>query len=90
MFAYNPKCEKTERGNATRREKIKYMMRNMNMDESVVLFVDEDIKNILELNELLSGGTHGPAGKFTFDKLIQVKKRVEQGINFLCEISQSA
>lgn len=90
VFAYNPQCQKTERGNATRREKIKYMMRNTNMDESVVSFVEADIKNILELNQLLSGGTHGPAGKFTFNKLVQVKKRVEQGINFLCEISRLA
>ena len=90
VFAYNPHCQKTERGNATRREKIKYMMRNANMDESVVSFVEEDIKNILELNQLLSGGTHGPAGKYAFEKLLQVKKRVEQGINFLCEISRTA
>ncbi len=90
VFAYNPQCQKTERGNATRREKIRYMMRNTNMDESVVSFVEADIKNVLELNQLLSGGTHGPAGKFTFNKLVQVKKRVEQGINFLCEISRLA
>jgi hypothetical protein len=90
VFAYNPQCQKTERGNATRREKIKYMMRNTDMDESVVSFVEADIKNILELNQLPSGGTHGPAGKFTFNKLVQVKKRVEQGINFLCEISRLA
>lgn len=90
VFAFNPKCERTDNGNATRREKIKYIMRNTDMDDSVVSFVEEDIKNILELNHLLSGGTHGPAGKFTFEKLLQVKKRVEQGINFLCEISQSA
>ena len=88
VFAYNPHCQKTGRGDATRREKIKYMMRNTNIDESVVSFVEADIKNILELNQLLSGGTHGPAGKFTFTKLVQVKKRVEQGINFLCEISR--
>jgi hypothetical protein len=54
---------------------------------SVVSFVDEDIKNILELNHLLSGGTHGPAGKYSFDQLLQVKTRVEQGIVFLCEIA---
>ena len=90
VFAYNPQCVKTDRGNATRKEKIKYMMRNTNFDDSVVSFVEADIKNILELNHLLSGGTHGPAGKFTFEKLIQVKKRVEQGIIFLCEISQTA
>ena len=90
VFAYNPQCQKTERGNATRREKIKYMMRNTKMDESVVSFVEADIKNVLELNQMLSGGTHGPAGKFSFNKLIQVKKRVEQGINFLFEISRLA
>ena len=87
VFAYNPNCKKTDHGNATRREKINYMMRNINMDDSVVSFVDEDIKNILELNQLLSGGTHGPAGKFSFDQLLQVKTRVEQGIVFLCEIA---
>ncbi|MBQ9697952.1 MAG: hypothetical protein IJV46_05370 [Acidaminococcaceae bacterium] len=87
VFAYNPQCSKTDRGNATRREKIKYLMRNLNANDSIISYVEEDIKNILELNQLLSGGTHGPAGKFTYEKLLQVKKRVEQGINFLCEIS---
>ena len=90
VFKYNPQCAKTDRGNATRREKIKYMMRNTNMDDSVISFVESDINNILELNYLLSGGTHGPAGKYSFEKLLQVKKRVEQGILFLCEVSQSA
>lgn len=90
VFDYNPHCERTKDGNATRREKIKYMMRNIHMDESVVSFVDADIKNILDLNHVLSGGTHGPAGKYTSETLHQVKKRVEQGINFLCEISRSA
>lgn len=90
VFAYNPQCSKTEKGNATRREKIKYMMRHIDMDDSVIDFVEGDIKNILELNQLLSGGTHGPAGKFSFEKLLQVKKRVEQGIVFLCEIAKYA
>ncbi len=90
VFEYNPNCAKTDRGNATRKEKIKYIMRNLNMDDSVASFADADIKNILELNQLLSGGTHGPAGKFTYEQLLQVKKRVEQGINFLCEIAKAA
>lgn len=88
VFEYNPNCEKTDRGNATRREKIKYMMQNSNMDDSVTSFAEADIKNILELNKLLSGGTHGPSGKFTFEQLLRVKKRVEQGIIFLCALSQ--
>lgn len=87
VFEYNPKCERTERGNATRREKIKYMMRNVDVADSVIDFTEADITNILELFHVLSDGTHGAAGRYEFQKLVQVKKRVEQGINFLCEIS---
>ncbi len=87
VFAFNPNCEKTDRGNATRREKIKYMMRNTDIHSSVIDFAEADITNILELFHVLSDGTHGAAGRYEFKKLVQVKKRVEQGINFLCEIS---
>ena len=87
VFEYNPKCEKTDRGNATRREKIKFMMRDIDIDDSVIDFAEADITNILELFHVLSDGTHGEAGRYEPKKLAQVKKRVEQGINFLCEIS---
>lgn len=87
VFQYNPNCQKTNQGNATRREKIKYMMRNSNMDESVISFAESDITNILALFHVLSDGTHGPAGRYSYQNLLQVKKRVEQGIYFLCEIS---
>ena len=87
VFAYNPRAEKTERGNATRKEKIRYMLRNSNMDSSVIDFADADINNILELFHILSDGTHGAAGKYEYNKLMQVKRRVEQGINLLCEIA---
>lgn len=87
VFAYNPGCAKTERGNATRKEKIKYMMRNKQLDDTVIDFANADIDNILELFHVLNDGTHGAAGRYEFKKLQQVKKRVEQGINFLCEIS---
>ena len=87
VFEYNPSCVKTNNGNATRREKIKYMMRNIQMDDCVVDFAEADISNILELFHILSDGTHGEAGRIDIKTLYQVKKRVEQGINFLCEIS---
>ena len=86
VFIFNPKATKTDRGNATRKEKIRYMMRNVPLDEEAADFADADIANILELFHVLSDGTHGEAGKYEFEKLLQVKKRVEQGINFLCEI----
>ena len=63
------------------------MMRNYNFDNCVVEFIDADIENILELFHILSDATHGEAGRYEYIKLMQVKKRVEQGINFLCKIS---
>ena len=87
VFTYNPNADKTERGNATRKEKIRYMMRGFALDSVVIDFADADIENILELFHVLSNATHGPAGKYEYGKLLQVKKRVEQGINFLCAIS---
>ncbi len=87
VFAYNPKCQKTQNGNATRREKINYMMRHIEIDSCVIDFAEADIENILELFHVLSDGTHGEAGRYELQKLLQVKKRVEQGINFLCEIT---
>ena len=88
VLAYDSQCEVTpERKTPTRKAKIKYMMRMKGMDDSVISFADADIGNILELFSTLSGGTHGPAGKYSYEKLVQVKKRVEQGIIFLCEIA---
>ena len=61
VFQYNPSASKTDRGNATRREKIKYMMHGKRLDDSVTDFADADITNILELFHVLSDGTHGAA-----------------------------
>ena len=49
-------------------------------------FIDNDIDNILELYHILSDGTHGYAGRYTFIQLKAIKKRVEDGILFLCNI----
>ena len=87
VFAHNPHAAKTEKGNATRKEKIIYMMRNLDLNSSVADFADADIDNILSLFHVLSDGTHGLSGRYNFSVLLQVKKRVEQGINFLCEIA---
>lgn len=87
VLAANPNCEVTpERKTPTRRAKIAYLMRKKGLSESVIAFADADIANINELFKTLNGGTHGPAGKYEYEKLLQVKKRVEQGIIFLCEI----
>lgn len=88
VFAVMPNCEKTERGNASRRSKIKYFLHKKGIDDSnVEIFVNSDIDNILELFHILSTGTHGTAGRYTFNQLAAIKKRVEDGLIFLCDIA---
>jgi hypothetical protein len=87
VFAEDANCERTDHGNPTRRAKISYLLRKKGIDTSVEQFVDDDITNILELFHVLSDGTHGAAGKYSMAKLRLVKKRVEDGIIFICNIA---
>ena len=87
VFAIFPNCDKTDRGNATRKSKIKYFLYKKGIDlTNADEFIDNDIDNILELYHTLSDGTHGKAGRYSMIQLKLIKKRVEDGINFLCEI----
>ena len=87
VFNMFPNCDKTERGNATRRWKIKYFLNKKEIElKGAEEFIDNDIDNILELYHILSDGTHGYAGRYTFIQLKAIKKRVEDGILFLCNI----
>ena len=87
VFAIFPDCDKTERGNATRKSKIKYFLQKKDIDiANADEFIDNDIDNILELYHTLSNGTHGEAGRYSMVQLKLIKKRVEDGINFLCDI----
>lgn len=87
VFNMFPNCDKTERGNATRRWKIKYFLNKKGIElKGAEEFIDNDIDNILELYHILSDGTHGYAGRYTFIQLKAIKKRVEDGILFLYNI----
>lgn len=88
VFSVMPNCEKTDRGNASRRAKIKYFLSRKGFDNGdVELFINNDIENILELFHTLSAGTHGTDGKYTMNQLAAIKKRVEDGLIFLCDIA---
>ena len=87
VFSMFPNCDKTERGNATRRSKIKYFLKRKGIElEGADEFIDNDIENILGLYHILSDGTHGNAGRYTLIQLKAIKKRVADGILFLCNI----
>lgn len=71
----------------TRKAKIKYFLHRKGMtDGALEDFVEEDMKNILELFRVFNDGTHGSAGTFDLPQLTKIKKRVEDGIMFLAQI----
>jgi len=89
IFAVKPDCITTDQGKPTRRTKIQYLLnlKEIRSDEFEV-FVDDDVKNILELFRIFNEATHGHAGKFNLNQLLKIKKRVEDGIIFLSHIAR--
>lgn len=87
VFAALPGCAATDRGNPTRRSKIKYFLHRQGMlEEALEDFIEKDMQNIVELFHVFNDGTHGSAGTYDFVQLSAIKKRVEDGIVFLSEI----
>lgn len=87
VFALLPTCDRTERGNPTRRSKIRYFLHRQGMPEATLEeFVENDMENIVQLFRVFNDGTHGSAGTFDLSQLNAIKKRVEDGIMFLTEI----
>lgn len=85
-----PQCEKTDKGQPTRRWKIKHILVNSGIvSEEAVEFVDEDITNVLQLFRVFNDGTHGSVGRFEFSQLRAIKERVESGIVYLTTICKN-
>lgn len=88
VFSAIPTCARTQRGNATRRCKIEYLLSLKSIRSPELSdFVDEDVSNVIELFEVLNGATHGASGRLSISTLHQVKKRVEDGLLFLCRLA---
>ena len=86
-----PNCDKTDQRKPTRRAKIKYLLHRNGMTEGTLEeFVEQDMENIVQLFHVFNRGTHGKVGSFGFQQLAAIKKRVEDGIIFLAEISRAA
>lgn len=91
VLALKPGCDKTQNGQPTRKEKIRYLLSRCGLlTAEAVNFVDEDVKNVLELFHVFNDGTHGSSGKFGLNTLMSIKTRVEDGITYLFSICQHA
>lgn len=87
VFALLPACDETERGNPTRRSKIRYFLHQQGMvEDTLEEFVENDMENIVQLFHVFNHGIHGAAGTFDMSQLNAIKKRVEDGMMFLTEI----
>lgn len=91
VMAAMPDCERTpQRGTPTRRAKIRYFLHRQGLDsDDLADFVEDDMKNVVELFEVFNEGTDGAAGAFDLDQLRAVRKRVEDGIMFLSRVVQA-
>ena len=86
-----PSCETTDKGQPTRRWKIKHILVSAGIvSEQAVDFVDEDVSNVLQLFRVFNDGTHGSAGRFEFTQLSAIKERVESGLVYLTTICENA
>ena len=87
VLAEMPACEKMQSGSPTRRSKIRFFLQRSNMaDRALEDFVEEDMKNVLQLFREFNDGTHGSAGRFSLDQLSAIKRRVEHAVEFLWSI----
>lgn len=88
VFAAMPACAKTQRGNATRRSKISYLLSLKGIQNAELAdFASDDVDNVIELFDVLNGATHGLSGRLDVPTLRQVKKRVEDGLFFICRLA---
>ena len=82
-----PDCELVSNRVPTRRSKIRFLLqRNNTAGRALEDFVEEDMKNVVQLFREFNEGTHGSAGRFSLDQLSAIKKRVEDAITFLWSI----
>ena len=83
-----PNADLTPQGAPTRRAKIRYCLdRSGRASEVLGDFGEADINDLLTLFKELNTGTHGPAGRFSLTHLTAIKARVEDAIDFVCEVA---
>ena len=87
VLSWFPDCDVTEQGTPTRRAKIHYCLDRSGLNDGALEdFIEVNINDLSVLFKDLNTGAHGPAGRFSLPQLTAIKTRVEDSIDFLCEI----
>jgi hypothetical protein len=88
VVAQDPECERTDQGNVSRRARIRFCLRRSGFAlDGLAEFVDADIDNVIDLFGEFNSGTHGSAGRFSFEQLRTLKARVEDAVLFVMRIA---
>lgn len=87
VFSKFPNCQLTDQGTPTRRAKIHYCLDRSGLNNGDLEdFIERNIKDLSILFKDLNTGSHGPAGRFSLPQLTAIKIRVEDAIEFICQI----
>ncbi|MBD3630788.1 hypothetical protein [Cyclobacterium sp.] len=81
-----PRIKLTENGKPSRRSKIEYLL-HRNQRDALADFTEADIEDIMLLFRDFNNGTHGSAGKYSYDQLLKLKNRVEDSIKYLYQVA---
>jgi uncharacterized phage infection (PIP) family protein YhgE len=76
----------TDKGEPTRRSKIEYLL-HINQRDALTDFTDSNIDDVMNLFGQFNDGTHGSAGRYSYDQLLKLKTRVEDSIKYLYQVA---
>lgn len=75
-----------DNGKPARRSKIEYLL-HLNERDALVDFTESNIDDVMNLFRDFNDGTHGTAGKYSYDQLLKLKTRVEDSIKYLYQVA---
>lgn len=81
-----PSIKFAENGKPSRRSKIEYLL-HLNQRDALVDFTESNINDVMNLFRDFNDGTHGSAGRYSYDQLLKLKTRVEDSILYLYEVA---
>jgi hypothetical protein len=75
-----------ENGKPSRRSKIEYLL-YLNQRDALADFTESNIDDVMNLFRDFNNGTHGSAGRYSYDQLLKLKTRVEDSILYLYQLA---
>lgn len=81
-----PSVKLAENGKPSRRSKIEYLL-HQNQRDALADFTESNIEDIMILFRDFNDGTHGSAGRYSYDQLLKLKTRVEDSIKYLYQVA---